>query len=219
MRREGHYTDAQKRAVAELLPRYALPDTGPIDPAALFGRDARRECEIGFGNGETLATLAAAHPETDFIGIEVYRPGVGRLLRRLAAEEITNVRVSGEDAFEVLARWPEGSLDGVWILFPDPWPKKRQWKRRIVNATLAAQLARLLRPGGFVHLATDWEDYAHWMRRIFDRAEGFADAYRGAAWAPGGLRPATKFEARGERLGHAVFDLRYVRWNGGGITD
>jgi tRNA (guanine-N7-)-methyltransferase len=206
VRREGRMTAAQKRALAELYPRFGLtPGEAPIDFFAAFGRTAPVVLEIGFGNGDALARLAAAHPETDYLGIEVHRPGVGRLLARLAAEGLTNVRVVCADAKEVLARnIPDASLTAVYVLFPDPWPKKRHHKRRLVQPEFVQLLRRKLVPGGVLHLATDWPAYAGHMRAVLGAAEGFAPAATAA-------RPDTKYEARGRRLGHPVTDLAYVR--------
>jgi len=199
-------TAAQKRALAELWPRYGLaPGDGPVDFRALFGRTAPVAVEIGFGNGDALARLAAAHPETDYLGIEVHRPGVGRLLARLAAEGLTNVRVVCADAKEMLAhRVPDASLAAVYVWFPDPWPKKRHHKRRLVQPEFVALVRRKLALGGVLHLATDWPAYAAHMEAVLNTAEGFAAATAAA-------RPDTKYEARGRRLGHPVRDLAYVR--------
>jgi tRNA (guanine-N7-)-methyltransferase len=206
VRREGRTTAAQKRALAELYPRYGLsPGDSLIDFAAAFGRAAPVALEIGFGNGDALARQAAAHPETDYLGIEVHRPGVGRLLARLAAEGLANVRVVCADAKEVLARnIPDESLAAVYVLFPDPWPKKRHHKRRLVQPEFAQLVRRKLKPGGVLHLATDWPAYAEHMETVLNAAEGFAPAEAAA-------RPGTKYEARGRRLGHPVRDLAYAR--------
>ncbi len=206
VRREGRMTAAQKRALAELYPRYGLsPGDGPIDFAAVFGRAAPVTVEIGFGNGDALARQAAAHPEIDYLGIEVHRPGVGRLLARVAAEGLANVRVACADAKEVLARnIPDDSLAAVYVLFPDPWPKKRHHKRRLVQPEFVQLVRRKLKPGGVLHLATDWPAYAEHMEAVLNIAEGFAAALAAA-------RPDTKYEARGRRLGHPVRDLAYVR--------
>jgi tRNA (guanine-N7-)-methyltransferase len=199
-------TAAQQRALAELLPRYGLPPgDGPVDFRALFGRTAPVAVEIGFGNGDALARLAAAHPETDYLGIEVHRPGVGRLLARLESEGLTNVRVACADAKDVLAqRVPEGSLTAVYLWFPDPWPKNRHHKRRLVQPAFAALVRDKLAAGGVWHLATDWPAYAEHMQTALRAAEGFAPAETAT-------RPDTKYEARGRRLGHPVVDLVYRR--------
>ncbi len=206
VRREGRMTAAQKRALAELYPRYGLaPGDEPIDFSAAFGRAAPVAVEIGFGNGDALARQAAAHPENDYLGIEVHRPGVGRLLARLEAEGLTNVRVACADAKELLARnVPDGSLAAVYVLFPDPWPKKRHHKRRLVQPEFVQLVRRKLKTGGVLHFATDWPAYAEHMEAVLRAAEGFAESTAAA-------RPDTKYEARGRRLGHPVRDLAYVR--------
>ncbi len=211
VRREGRITPAQRQALERLLPRYALPQ-GLIDLDAAFGRRAPRHLEIGFGMGDQLLALAEAHPEIDFIGVEVYRPGVGRLLARAEAAGLGNLRVACEDAVECLARLPEGALEAIYILFPDPWPKKRHHKRRLIQRPFTDRLARALTPGGRLHLATDWEDYAQWMREVLDETPGLVNLHPEPGFAP---RPAwrilTKFERRGLRRGHGVWDLAYRR--------
>jgi tRNA (guanine-N7-)-methyltransferase len=210
--RQGRMTHGQSRALEELLPRYA-PPPGPIDTAALFGRAAPLTLEIGFGDGHTLIESARRHPERDFLGLEVHRPGVGRLLLALEADRIGNVRVACEDAVTVLReRLPDACLDVVLIYFPDPWPKKRHHKRRLVQADFAALLARKLKPGGRLHLATDWQDYAEHMRAILDAAPEFRSGAREGGFVPRPEeRPITRFEHRGLKLGHAVYDLLYLR--------
>ncbi len=212
--RAGRMTDAQRRALDELWPRYGL-DFSPssLDLDALYGRRATRVVEIGFGNGANLASLAASHPERDFLGIEVHPPGVGRLLLALAAASLGNVRVSCRDAVEVFdAQIPSASLDEIQILFPDPWHKKRHHKRRLIQPAFAACLADRLRPGGVLRLATDWRPYAEHMLEVLNAcpalenltpARGFAD--RSADRSP------TRFEERGERLGHEIWELLFRR--------
>ncbi|RMG28640.1 MAG: tRNA (guanosine(46)-N7)-methyltransferase TrmB, partial [Gammaproteobacteria bacterium] len=212
VRREGRLTPAQARALERLLPRFGLPETGPWDPVAIFGREARVTLEIGFGNGEVLATLAAAAPREHFLGIEVHRPGVGRLLQRLEREGLTNVRVSTRDAVEALEHQvPEGSLDRVLIYFPDPWPKKRHHKRRLIQPPFVALLARALKPGGLLHLATDWMPYAEWMQAVLASSPDFEPVPPGGCIPRPPWRPETKFERRGRDLGHTVCDLLYRR--------
>ena len=161
--------------------------------------------EIGFGNGNALAALAAQQPQNNYLGIEVHRPGVGHLLRRLHDESLANVRVLCADAKEVLARnIPDASLAAVYLLFPDPWPKQRHHKRRLVQPEFIELVRHKLKLRGVLHLATDWQDYAEHMRTVLAVSSGFAPA-------PAGLRPDTKYEARGRRLGHVVRDLVYVR--------
>ena len=205
-------THGQNRALEELLPRYA-PPPGPIDTTALFGRLAPLTLEIGFGDGHTLLELARRHPERDFLGLEVHRPGVGRLLLTLDAERLVNVRVVPEDAVTVLKeRLPDACLDAVLIYFPDPWPKKRHHKRRLLQAEFAALLACKLKSGGRLHLATDWQDYAEHMHTVLDAAPEFQNgAADGGYVSRPEERPVTRFERRGLKLGHAVYDLLYLR--------
>lgn len=212
--REGRITPAQQRAFAEHWPRFGVDYAGtPRDLAALFGRDAPRVLEIGFGNGEALAWSSANDPARDYLGIEVHRPGVGRLLNALAAQDARNVRVWSHDAVEVLEREiPEAALDEVRIWFPDPWPKKRHHKRRLVQPAFVALLAARVRVGGLLHLATDWPEYALHMRE----ALATQAAWRLRDGASGeGRRPAwrieTRFERRGLALGHPVTDWLYDR--------
>ena len=207
VRREGRMTAAQKRALAELLPRYGLTvGEGPIDFPDAFGRRAPVMLEIGFGNGDTLAALAAQNPQNNYLGIEVHRPSVGRLLARLEAEGLNNVRVLCADAKETLVQYvPDESLSAVYVLFPDPWPKQRHYKRRLVQPDFIELVRRKLEPGGRLHLATDWSAYAEQMQEVLAHAPGFAPAMSVES------RPPTKYEARGHRLGHVVRDLVYVR--------
>jgi len=210
--RQGRMTFGQSRALKELLPRYTAP-AGPLDFDALFGRRAHRTLEIGFGDGHNLAELARRHPEQDFLGIEVHKPGVGRLLLSLEAEDLQNVRVIDDDALQVLEeRVPDASLDTLLIYFPDPWPKKRHHKRRLVQPESVDLFARKLKSGGRLHLATDWEDYARHALEVLEAAAGFVNnAADGGYVARPAERPQTKFEQRGLRLGHAVFDLVFAR--------
>jgi tRNA (guanine-N7-)-methyltransferase len=217
VRREGRFTPSQRRAVAELLPRYALPDgDAPLDLRAVFGRDAPCTLEIGFGNGAVLATLAAAEPQHDFIGIEVYRPGVGRLLSEVARHALGNLRVSEKDAVQLLrGRFADASLARIMVFFPDPWPKKRQQKRRLIQPPFAALLASKLEPGGQLCLATDWQDYATQMLAVMEGTAGMRNHHGAGNYAPRpDYRPITRFEQRGQRLGHGVWDLVYDRCTG-----
>jgi tRNA (guanine-N7-)-methyltransferase len=177
VRREGRMTPSQKLALAQLWPRYGLAaDGGPFDWRQVFGREAPRVLEIGFGNGDSVLAQALAQPEQDYLGIEVHRPGVGRLLAQLAAHSVTNVRIFCADAVEVLERGiPPHSLDCVELYFPDPWPKKRHHKRRIVQPEFADRIARALKPGGRWLLATDWAPYAEHMRAVLNAHPDFAN--------------------------------------------
>lgn len=212
--RQGRFTPAQQRAFDALWPRFGLDYSGqPRDFDAVFGRHARRVLEIGFGNGEALRFAARHDPERDLVGIEVHAPGVGRLLNALAEDDARNVRVYHHDAVEVLQHEiADGALDEIRIYFPDPWHKKRHQKRRLVNPDFAALLVRKLAPGGRLHLATDWQDYAEQMWDVLDATPGLANraGKRGCVARPP-WRPQTHFETRGQRLGHGVWDLLYDR--------
>lgn len=215
--RQGRFTPAQQRAFDALWPRFGLDcepagsGSAPRDFDAVFGRSAPRVLEIGFGNGEALRFGAAHDPVRDFIGIEVHAPGVGRLLNGLEADGLGNVRVYHHDAVEVLAaEIADASLDEVRIYFPDPWHKKRHHKRRLVQPAFVALLLRKLAPGGRLHLATDWQDYAEQMWDVLDAEPGLRNRAgpRGHVPRPE-WRPRTHFEARGLKLGHGVRDLLY----------
>ena len=210
--RQGRVSVAQKRNYDELMPVWAIPYApGLLDYAAVFGRAAPTILEIGFGMGETTAAIAEMLPERNFIGIEVHTPGVGSLLKDIGERNITNIRIIQHDAVEVLRDMiAPDSLAGVHVFFPDPWPKKRQQKRRLLQAPLVTALAQGLAPGGYLHCATDWEEYAQQMLAVLDAepllqntADGFAPR---PAW-----RPQTKFESRGLRLGHGVWEVVFKR--------
>jgi len=212
--RAGRMTEAQARALDKQWPHYGI-ETGsePLDLPGMFGRDAPRTLEIGFGNGENLVALAAAHPDQDFMGAEVHAPGVGHLLHKAAGAGLTNLRVSRQDAVDLLReRIAPESLATILVLFPDPWHKKRHHKRRLINAEFAVLAASRLKPGGTLQLATDWTPYAESMLEVLDAAADFRNRSPVGGYVPrnpGRLR--TRFEARGERLGHAVHDLCYER--------
>ncbi|MEO8443965.1 MAG: tRNA (guanosine(46)-N7)-methyltransferase TrmB [Gammaproteobacteria bacterium] len=217
VRRAGRQTRAQDRALAELLPRYGLPspDTAPgalLDLTAGFGRCAPCVLEIGFGNGDALVRMAAAAPELNFLGVEVHAPGAGHCLLEIERLGLDNVRVLMQDAVEVLRdRLPERSLLGVHLYFPDPWHKKRHHKRRLVQPGFVALLATRLEPGGYFHVATDWPDYAAHIQEAMAGSPAFRpldDAAPSRALAD---RPRTRFEARGERLGHPIWEAVYER--------
>jgi tRNA (guanine-N7-)-methyltransferase len=211
--RAGRITAAQRRALDELQPRYGIRFEGrPLDLDAAFGRRAPRVMEIGFGNGDTLIELAAKSPATDFIGAEVHPPGVGHCLLAIESAALANVRVVMHDAVEVLRDGiAPASLDEVLLYFPDPWPKKRHHKRRIVQPGFAALVASRLKPGGRFRLATDWEPYAAWMLEVLGASPEFENASPSGGCIERPERGATRFERRGRRLGHAVFDLEFVR--------
>ena len=212
--RQGRFTDAQQRAFDAQWPRYGIDFSGtPQDFDALFGRQAPRILEIGFGNGEALRFSANLDPARDHIGIEVHAPGVGRLLNALAADNLSNVRVYHHDAVEVLEQEiADGSLDEIRIYFPDPWHKKRHNKRRLVNPEFARLLVRKLAPNGRVHLATDWPAYAEHMWDVLDETAGLVNTAGPRGHIPRPTwRPQTHFETRGQRLGHPVFDMLYAR--------
>lgn len=206
--RQGRTTPAQQRALEELLPQYGLPFTGELlSPEVIFARSAPLVLEIGSGMGETTAAIAKARPDADFIAVEVHGPGVGSLLNRIAGEELSNLRVIRHDAMEVLARMiPDASLAAIHLFFPDPWPKKRHHKRRLVQPEFAALAARKLARGGTLHAATDWPEYAEHMHGVLSQEALLEPAAKGFA-----ERPSTKFEARGRALGHPIRDLYFRR--------
>lgn len=210
--RPGRMTDGQKKAYAEHFPKWGLTlDDGMPDWDTEFGRSAPRVLEIGFGMGQSLLEMTAADPSRDFIGVEVHKPGVGRILAGIAEHELNNLRVYQDDAVEVLAQCiPDGSLDRIQIYFPDPWHKKKHHKRRLIQPGFVQQLRKKLAVGGMLHLATDWEHYAEQMLDVMSAAEGYRNQYEGYAPRPE-YRPVTKFEKRGERLGHGVWDMLFAR--------
>ena len=209
-------TRAQQRSYEKDFPRCSVAFTGkPIEADACFGRQAPLVLEIGFGMGETTARIAQTHPELDFLAVEVFAGGIGSLAMRLARERVANVRIVEHDAVEVVRDMLRpGSLAGAHIFFPDPWPKARHHKRRLIGPGFVATLADRLRQGGFVHCATDWEHYAQQMLEVLQGEPMLRNLHPGfapAAVNPLCERPATKFHARGERLGHAVWDLVFER--------
>jgi tRNA (guanine-N7-)-methyltransferase len=200
--RQGRTTPAQKRALEELLPKYGIPFS---DQKIVSSRNL--VLEIGSGMGETTIEIAKAHPETDFIAVEVHGPGVGSLLNRIASEKLTNLRIVRHDALDVLEHMvPDGSLAAIHLFFPDPWPKKRHHKRRMVQPGFAALAAAKLKEGGILHAATDWPEYAEHMNEVFSGERLLEPAAAGFT-----ARPVTKFESRGRRLGHPVRDLLFRR--------
>jgi tRNA (guanine-N7-)-methyltransferase len=212
--RAGRMTDGQQRALESLWPRFGLEySASPCDLDALFERSAARVVEIGFGNGANLIHMASQRPEADFLGIEVHRPGVGRVLMDIERLGLCNVRVSNHDAVEVLdAQLPPGCLDEVLVLFPDPWHKKRHHKRRLLNAAFVALLATRLKTGGVLRAATDWEPYATAMLEVLDGCPLLENTAPDGGYVPRPeSRQPTRFELRGERLGHGVWDLAFRR--------
>lgn len=214
--RAGRMTAAQTRGLEEVWPRLGLTlEDGRQDLETLFGRRAPVVLEIGFGMGGSLIEQAETHPDTDFIGIEVHAPGVGKLLDEADKRGLTNLRVYREDALLVLERClPEGSLGTLQLFFPDPWTKKKHHKRRIVQPAFVELVRTRLKPGGTLHMATDWEAYAEWMAEVMAEAPGYRNTATDdtAPYVPRPeFRPLTKFEQRGEKLGHGVWDLIFRR--------
>ncbi|AOG23892.1 tRNA (guanosine(46)-N7)-methyltransferase TrmB [Acidovorax sp. RAC01] len=212
VRRAGRTTTGQAKAFEDLGPRYVLPyQPAHMDAAAAFGRDAPLVLEIGFGMGEATAHIANVRPGDNFLCCEVHEPGVGALLKRIGEQGLTNIRILQHDAVEVLDHMlPLASLDGVHIFFPDPWHKTKHNKRRLIQSPLVAKLAARLKPGGYLHCATDWEPYAQQMLQVLGAEPALRNTAEGFAPQPD-YRPLTKFENRGLRLGHGVWDLVFVR--------
>ena len=210
--RAGRMGPGQQRALDELGPRFVLPYRAePLDLAATFGRDAPTVLEIGFGMGDATAQIAAALSGTNFIGIEVHAPGVGALLKRIGENGLTNLRLVQHDAVEVLEHMiAPASLAGVHIYFPDPWHKKRHHKRRLIQPAWVRQLSTRLAPGGYLHCATDWQPYAEQMLEVLGAEPSLVNSAEGYAPRPD-WRPLTKFEQRGLKLGHGVWDLLFTR--------
>lgn len=212
VRRTGRVTTGQAKAFEELGPKFVLPYTGqPLDPQTVFGRPGKLILEIGFGMGEATAHIARVRPDDNFLCCEVHEPGVGALLKRIGEQDIHNIRILQHDAVEVIDfMLPEGMLDGVHIFFPDPWHKKKHNKRRLIQSPLVAKLASRLKQGGYIHCATDWEPYAEQMLEVLGAEAQLANTAEGYAPKPD-YRPLTKFENRGLKLGHGVWDLVFVK--------
>lgn len=210
--RQGRVSPAQQRAVDTLLPRYGISyATQPLDLDAAFGRTAPKILEIGFGMGDSTATIAQAHPEIDYLALEVHTPGVGNLLKLIETEQLKNIRIMQHDAVEVLRDMiADNTLDGVHIFFPDPWHKARHNKRRLIQAPFVARLVHKLKPGAYLHVATDWQDYAEQVLRVLSGETLLKNTADDYAPRPD-YRPLTKFERRGLRLGHGVWDLVFRR--------
>lgn len=216
VRREGRLTRAQQQALDDLWPAYGLAIGSPGAFEHWFAKKQPISLEIGFGNGESLAQMALSHPERNFIGIEVHRPGVGHLLKLIAEHGLSNIRLFDQDAVDVLQQAiPDGALDCVQLFFPDPWHKKRHHKRRLVQPKFVAVVCRKLRAGGVFHAATDWQNYAeHMMAVLQDSPELENLAGSGRYSERPETRPLTKFEQRGMRLGHGVWDLMFRKMAG-----
>lgn len=210
--RQGRVSNAQQRALETLTPRFGIPYAAqPLNLNAAFGRAAPKILEIGFGMGETTATIAQSHPQNDYLAIEVHSPGVGSLLKRVSELNLGNVRIIQHDAVEVLRNMiADEVLDGAHIFFPDPWHKKRHNKRRLLQAAFVHLLAQKLKPGGYVHVATDWQDYAEQVLAVLSAEPLLVNTANDYAQRPD-YRPMTKFEQRGLRLGHGVWDLLFTR--------
>jgi tRNA (guanine-N7-)-methyltransferase len=215
--RQGRVSKAQRRAHDILLPRYGVAfERRPLDLDALFGRHAPRILEVGFGMGETTAEIAAAHPRNDYLAIEVHTPGVGSLLKQIDERGLTNIRIVQHDAVEVLEHMvAPATLDGVHVFFPDPWPKKRHHKRRLLKPGFVQLLASRLKPAGYIHVATDWEEYAREVLEVMSQEHALENSAAAFVARPDD-RPLTKFEERGLKLGHRVWDIIFVRAGGEG---
>ena len=210
--RQGRVSPAQQRAVEMLLPRFGIPYAAqPLDLDQAFGRDAPKILEIGFGMGDSTATIALAHPGNDYLALEVHTPGVGNLLKLIDAQSIDNIRIIQHDAVEVMRDMiPDNSLDGVHIFFPDPWHKARHHKRRLIQSPFIEKLVLKLKPSGYIHAATDWQEYAEQILEVLSSEQQLENTAADYAPRPE-YRPLTKFEQRGLRLGHGVWDLVFRR--------
>jgi len=211
-RRQGRMPPACKSALEDLWQDYGITDQGALDLKTLFGRSAPCHLEIGFGLGDALLEMARTHPENNYLGFEVYLPGVGQLLLGLREMGATNVRIDRRNAMEVLDLLPPGSLERVSLFFPDPWPKTRHQKRRLVQPPFVTKLRRVLMPGGHFHAATDCEDYARQIREVLDGTDGFSNCSGVGEFYPGPVeRPLTKFAKRALTQGHEIRELLFVR--------
>ena len=212
VRRAGRMSAAQENYYAEMMPKIGVVYAPqPIDLVAVYGRNAPKILEIGTGMGETTAKIADAHRDNDYLGVEVHVPGIGALCKQIAERELTNLRICAHDAVEVVRDMlPECSLDGVHVFFPDPWHKARHNKRRLIQSPFVALLASRLKPGGYFHCATDWEEYAHQMLEVLSAEPTLVNSSEGFAPRPD-YRPLTKFENRGLRLGHGVWDVIFKK--------
>jgi tRNA (guanine-N7-)-methyltransferase len=210
--RQGRFSPGQQRAFETLMPRFGVPFTGEwLDLPAVFGRVAPTILEIGFGMGETTARIASENPQNNYLAVEVHAPGVGALLRRIEEQALGNVRIVQHDAVEVVGTMvAPDSLAGIHVFFPDPWPKKRHHKRRLIQGPFAERLAGRLMPGGYLHVATDWQEYANHILATLAAVPALENLHAGFAERPA-ARPETKFEQRGRRLGHLSWDVVFTR--------
>jgi tRNA (guanine-N7-)-methyltransferase len=213
--RQGRFSPGQQRAYQMLMPRLGVAFSPVfVDLDAVFGRRSPKILEIGFGMGETTARIASDHPENDYLGVEVHSPGVGALLKQIEEQALTNIRIIQHDAVEVVRHMiAPGSLAGIHVFFPDPWPKKRHHKRRLIQPAFAELLATRLAPGGCLHAATDWQDYADHILATLAGVASLENPHRGFAVRPA-ERPETKFERRGRRLGHGTWDVIFRKRTG-----
>ena len=210
--RQGRVSNAQRRAYEDLLPKYGIPYTkGLLNFEMVYGREAPRYLEIGSGMGETTVSIARSHPQNDYLAIEVYTPGVGSLLKQIEEFKLTNLRIVQHDAVEVVNNmFPQEYLDGIHIFFPDPWPKLRHHKRRLIQPEFISLLCKHLKPGGYIHVATDWNNYADQNLEVMSNELSLTNTARDFVQRPE-YRPLTKFEQRGLRLGHKVWDLVFKK--------
>ena len=210
--RQGRVSNAQRRAYEDLLPKYGVPYTkGLLNFEIVYGREAPRYLEIGSGMGETTVSIARSHPQNDYLAIEVYTPGVGSLLKQIEEFKLTNLRIVQHDAVEVVNNmFPQEYLDGIHIFFPDPWPKLRHHKRRLIQPEFISLLCKHLKPGGYIHVATDWNNYADQILEVMSNELSLTNTARDFVQRPE-YRPLTKFEQRGLRLGHKVWDLVFKK--------
>jgi len=215
VRRDGRFTDAQRHALESLWADYGVePGEAALDFPSLFGgRHAPQYLEIGIGMGDALVEMAQADPQGNYLGIDVHRPGLGSAMQKAHARGLRNLRVMSADVITVLQKnLPDASLEAVYLFFPDPWPKRRHHKRRIVNAVFAESIRRILKPGGHFHMATDWQEYAQHMMDVMGAAPGFFNIAGVGQYMPRPeYRPLTKFEQRGQRLGHGIWDLIFAK--------
>ena len=210
--RQGRVSNAQRRAYEDLLPKYGVPYTkGLLNFEIVYGREAPRYLEIGSGMGETTVSIARSHPQNDYLAIEVYTPGIGSLLKQIEEFKLTNLRIVQHDAVEVVNNmFPQEYLDGIHIFFPDPWPKLRHHKRRLIQPEFISLLCKHLKSGGYIHVATDWNNYADQILEVMSNELSLTNTARDFVQRPE-YRPLTKFEQRGLRLGHKVWDLVFKK--------